>query len=198
MQTKKPRNTKEAKLLVVDGYNVIRAGSLYQHLNTDTPDHSDDTFNTAREALLSDVCSFAADNYAATVVFDGADNPLSEGTPKTFGTISYLFSPRGVSADTIIEEMTHTAVRAGREVLVVTSDATVQWTVFGKQVTRMSAAGFCREVLAIRQMTAELSTPGARGGTIPAIKNTLGSRLDAQTRKALEKMARGDKSDTER
>ncbi|MDR1088865.1 MAG: NYN domain-containing protein [Coriobacteriales bacterium] len=176
------------KVLLVDGYNVIRSGFLYQHLASDSPDHSQDAFNAAREALLGDVAGFAGREMRATVVFDGAGNPGSGGERQSFGPVAYLFSPFGVSADTIIEQRAKAAAKEGLEVLVVTSDATLQWTVFGARVTRMSADGFCEEVLALRQSLEELSAPGAN---TPTIKNTLAERIDPEISARLERFARG-------
>ena len=173
--------------MLVDGYNVIRAGSRYLHLAEQTPDHSQDAFNAAREALLSDVASFAGREYKATVVFDGAGNPSSAGERKTFGTVEYLFSPHRVSADTVIEELAHKAVQKGKEVLVVTSDATLQWTVFGHKVVRMSAAGFCEEMQAIRQSLDEIS---CQDSNFIARKTTLGERIDAEVAAKLEELTR--------
>ena len=172
------------KILIVDGYNVIRAGNYYEHLLEQTPDHSQDTFNAAREALLLDVVNFAGRDYQATVVFDGAGNPGSAGQRQVFGPIDYLFSAAGVSADTVIEKLAHKAAMEGSEVLVVSSDATIQSTVFGSKVTRMSASGFVREIAALRENLDGLSSSG--GSTI-ARKNTLADRLDEQT---LEKLRR--------
>ena len=176
--------------MLVDGYNVIRAGLLYQGLADETPDHSQDAYNAAREALLSDVSSFAGREYRATVVFDGAGNPSSDGERKPFGTIEYLFSPRGVSADTVIEELANKAAASGQEVLVVTSDANLQWTVFGGKVVRMSAVGFCEEVQALSQSLEEMNTPGA---SKTSRKFTLGNRIDPQVSAKLERMLREKK-----
>ena len=59
------------ELLVVDGYNVIRATERYAHLI----DEGDaDPYLRAREALLADVAAFAQGSYDPVVVFDGAGN----------------------------------------------------------------------------------------------------------------------------
>ena len=41
------------KLLIVDGYNVLRSGSRYRKITG--PDYTDDAFNTARERLINGV-----------------------------------------------------------------------------------------------------------------------------------------------
>ncbi len=176
------------KVLLVDGYNVIRAGHFYEHLVAHTPDHSQDAYNAAREALLSDVASFAGREYEVTVVFDGAGNPGSEGERQSYGPIKYLFSPYGVTADTIIEKLATAAAHKGREVLVVTSDATLQSTVFGRTVTRMSALGFCQEIEQLHQSLEELSAPAS---TAPTQKNTLAERIDPEVSEKLRRLLRG-------
>lgn len=186
----KPAHKQPSKTLLVDGYNVIRAGFLYEQLTQRTPDHSQDAFNAAREALLSDVVGFAGREYAATVVFDGAANPSSRGERQRFGTVEYLFSPYGTTADTVIEDLAHKAAEANREVLVVSSDATLQWTVFGHKVVRMSAAGFCEELEAVRKGLEEVTTPGSPGVYTPAKKNTLADRINPQIRAELARRAR--------
>lgn len=176
------------KVLLVDGYNVIRAGSFYEHLLEQTPDHSQDTFNAAREALLQDVASFAGREYETTVVFDGAGNPGSAGEKQSFGPLSFLFSPYGVTADTVIERLATQAAKRGVDVLVVTSDATLQSTVFGHTVTRMSALGFCREIESLRNDVEELAAPAS---TAPAQKNTLAERIDPEMSEKLRRLVRG-------
>lgn len=183
-QKKKPK-----KILLVDGYNVIRSGFLYQHLAEESPDFGQDAYNTAREALLSDVASFAGREYAATVVFDGAGNPGSRGERVKFGTIDYLFSPHGVTADSVIEELASNAAKEGREVLVVSSDATVQWTVFGHKVVRMSATGFSEEIVGLRESLDEGTGASSHSHTI---KNTLAERIDPEVAAKLERIARGE------
>ena len=43
------------KLLIVDGYNVLRSGSRYRPI--DDPDYTDDAFNKARETLKNEALS---------------------------------------------------------------------------------------------------------------------------------------------
>ncbi|MCL2529810.1 MAG: NYN domain-containing protein [Coriobacteriia bacterium] len=177
------------KALLVDGYNVIRAGGHYEHLLEQASDHTQDTFNAAREALLKDVLSFAGKDYATTVVFDGAGNPGSSGERQSFGTIEYLFSPSGVSADTIIEKLAAKAANEGFEVLVISSDANIQSTVFGHRVARMSAAGFYCELDSLSENLNEHTT---QGGNNPTQKNTLAERIDPKVSEKLKRFVRGD------
>ena len=57
-----------------------------------------------------------------------------------------VFSPYGYSADKVIEKIAYDARENRLEVMVVTSDATIQDTVFGGGVDRMSANGFSLEM----------------------------------------------------
>ena len=172
------------KTLLVDGYNVLRSSGQYAHLLEAMPDHTHDAFNLAREALIADVATFAGREFEATLVFDGGGNPGSVGEPMKVAGITVVFSPAGVSADSVIEELALKAVGLGREVLVVSSDASLQWTVLRGKVTRMSAVGFCEEMQGVHQEVEEAAERQMN-------KRTLGERLDSRTRAALERMARG-------
>ena len=44
---------KRNKLLIVDGYNVLRSGERYK-TSAFGPDYTDDAFNTARERLINE------------------------------------------------------------------------------------------------------------------------------------------------
>ncbi len=132
-------------MLLVDGYNVIRSGARYRDAFVH-PDYTDDAFNTARERLINDVVNFAGREYKAVIVFDGGDNAYSTGEVQTVGGVRIMFSPAGQSADKVIEKLAHDARVRNVETLVVTSDATIQDTVFGGGIDRMSADGFSHEV----------------------------------------------------
>ena len=166
------------KLLIVDGYNVLRSGSRYRAIAG--PDYTDDSFNTAREALINDVISYAGRDTRAIIVFDGARNEFSDGQPQTVGGVRIVFSPVGQSADKVIEKLAYDARERHVEVMVVTSDATIQDTVFGGGVDRMSADGFSREMSMHYEDTRLDERPKV------AQKNTLAARLDPATRAKLE------------
>lgn len=166
--TATPRQRK--KLLIVDGYNVLRSGSRYRNIND--PDYTDDAFNRARETLINDVINFAGREWRAIIVFDGGKNQFSKGEVETIGGVRIMFSPAGSSADKVIEKLAHDARERMIETLVVSSDATIQDTVFGGGVDRMSANGFSREVA--------LSYADAKLDETPKVaeKRTVASRID--------------------
>ena len=166
------------KLLIVDGYNVLRSGGRYRDLAG--PDYTDDAFNRARETLIDDVVSYSGHDWRAIIVFDGAHNLYSTGAADTIGGVKIVFSPAGSSADKVIEKLAHDARERGVETLVVTSDATIQDTVFGGGVDRMSANGFSHEMRSLVEEVALDETPAV------APKNTLAQRLDPAVRAKLE------------
>ena len=168
------------KLLIVDGYNVLRSGSFYDQVRSRMPDFGDEAFNAAREALINDVAAYAGSEYRSLIVFDGAGNPYSDGQAVSFGSVEVMFSRAGVSADSVIEQRARQASERGLEVLVVTSDASTQWTVMGKNITRMSANGFYSELKSLR---AEANAPGSH----VAYKNTLGERIPQEVLEELRR-----------
>lgn len=171
------------KLLIIDGYNVLRSGSRYRLIVG--PDYAHDAFNRAREALINDVVSYAGRDTRAVIVFDGADNAFSTGEPDVIGGVRIMFSPAGQSADKVIEKLAYDARMRGVETMVVTSDATIQDTVFGGGVDRMSANGFSREV--------EMLVEEVRQDDSPAIsvKNTVAERLSPAVRAKLAALRDG-------
>ncbi len=171
---------KREKLLIIDGYNVLRSGSRYQ--NIVSPDYTDDAFNQARECLMNDIAAYAGRTYRAIVVFDGADNEYSDGRTEIVGGLEVMFSPAGQSADKVIEKYAHDARVREVETLVVTSDAAIQDAVFGGSITRMSAEGFSREIEAYYAEAQSDAKP------VVAHKNTLAERIDPATLVELEKL----------
>lgn len=172
----------QRELLVVDGYNVIHADTRYERLIFDRSDdpYSRDVYDAARTALIADIAAFAQGRYEPVVVFDGAGNVNPDRPNLPQAGVRVEFSPTGVSADTIIQRLCTDAREQGRACSVVTSDGTVQATVMGKGVTRISARMFVGEV---KQVDADV----AEAEAAPDIKLTLGSRLSGN---ALADLAR--------
>ena len=165
---------KRNKLLIVDGYNVLRSGERYK-TTAFGPDYTDDAFNTARERLINDVVNFAGRDWRAIIVFDGAKNEFSTGETQTIGGVRIMFSPAGQSADKVIEKLAWDARARGIETMVVSSDAAIQNTVFGGGVDRMSANGFSRAV-AVNAHEFHLDESPKT-----AVKNTVAERLGGDT-----------------
>lgn len=183
-------------LLVVDGYNVVHtphyaamidehagAGALADvaHLSRDPYGH--DPFERAREALAVDVAAYAKGDYEAVVVFDAADN-LSDERPETsVAGVRTVYSATGESADTVIERLVTRARRAGRDVLLVTSDNTIRFTVGGVPVTTVSSQLLAKNLevtgTEIERVRRERTGPGHM---------TLAERVDADTLARLREM----------
>ncbi len=174
---------KREKLLIIDGYNVLRSGSRYARIAGD--DHTDDTFNAARESLVNDVAAYAGSEARAVIVYDGANNEYSDGSVETIGGVQVVFSAAGQSADKVIEKLARDARNRNVETLVVTSDAAIQDAVFGEGVDRMSAEGFSREI--------EESYADALADEKPVVarKNTIAERIDEETLAKLEDIRDG-------
>lgn len=173
------------QVLIVDGYNVIRNNDRYAGLGADYESAS--TWNKAREALINDAAQVAQESYErCTVVFDGAGNPESTGKPQRTAGIDVVFSPAGVSADSVIERLAYDARDEGFEVVVVSSDFAIQSTVFGGGVTRMSSIGFAGGA-------AEVESERRSLAKAPAVqKRTIADRIDPETLAKLEAIVKGD------
>ena len=100
----------------------------------------------ARDALISDIASYAGQQFEATVVFDGKNNPVSDRKESSVLGVRIIFSDYGKSADSVIERLAKQAVNEGIEVELVSSDALIQWTALGKGVVRRSAAEFAQQL----------------------------------------------------
>lgn len=161
--------------LIVDGFNVIRSGSRYKDIKGPNPDYDHDWFNRAREMLMNDVVHFSGRQWRATVVFDGGGNQFSTGEAQRVGGVELVFSPAGTTADKVIEKLAFEACENGFEVMVVTSDAAIQDTVFGLGVDRMSAEGFCIEMERYYADAVLDDSPKV------AIKRTVAERIDSET-----------------
>ena len=171
------------QVLIVDGYNVIRNNERYAHLGIDY--ESGEGWNKARERLINDAAQLAQEHYErCTVVFDAAGNPDSTGVPVRKAGIDVIFSPAGVSADSVIERLAHDARENGFEVVVVSSDFTIQATVFGGGVASLSSLAFTAD----SDVEDERRALARRAASE---KRTIADRLDPETRAKLEAIVRG-------
>ena len=165
------------ELLVVDGYNVIFGTPRYKSL-MDEPGERDldhDPFERARELLVADVAAFAQGRYEPVIVFDAAGNVNPEHPELRRAGVRMIFSPTGVTADTVIERLVGECRRQMREVTVVTSDNTIRATVGGIPVTRISSAMLAHEI-DVLDSEREVDIAERRHG-----KLSVEDRLDAKT-----------------
>lgn len=176
------RGAKRRPLLVVDGYNIIYATPRYEALvyrDTAGDPLSRDVYPRAREALISDVAAFAQASYDAVVVFDGAGNKNPDRPNLPQAGVQVIFSPSGVSADRVIEQLCTDAREQGRAVTVATSDGTIQAVAMGKGVTRISARMFMAEITAVNESVQR------EMDETPPMKLTLADRLSPAARAKL-------------
>ncbi|MBR2834630.1 MAG: NYN domain-containing protein [Coriobacteriales bacterium] len=176
------------QLLVVDGYNVIRACKRYRSLVDEA--YQDpilhDVYVRARTALVRDVAGFAHGKYRPVIVFDGFGNPDPERPERTSGGVQIIFSKYGIEADSIIERMVREERDAGRPVTVVTSDSFIQNTVYGEGVTRLSARMFDDETDALARQLEDFKKIPVKPGPVHA---TVADRIPKDVAKKLHEMA---------
>ncbi len=177
------------RLLLVDGYNVIRAQGPYRHLIDDdlTDPVLHDVYVRARMALVADVAAYAQGSFTrTTVVFDGFGNPDPQRPARRSAGIDIVFSPAGVEADTVIERLAREHRLAGWEVTVITSDAGVQSTVFADGVTRLSSRMFTHEA---QDMNEHIDQMRYAPNTGAPARTTVQDRLAPDVRRRLMQMA---------
>jgi predicted RNA-binding protein with PIN domain len=164
------------RLVVIDGYNVLATADPYRRLLREDRD-------TARAALVNDVASRCAGACEARIVFDGAANPRSDGTPHVVAGVTVQFSAFGHDADEVIERFVMDRRSTADEVVVVTSDAQTQWVALGSSVRRMSSLEFAGEIASGNAESREHARTGSSSSTV-------GERVDEDTRLILSRRAR--------
>lgn len=165
------------ELLVVDGYNVIFGTPRYEQL-IDRPsprqlDH--DPFDRARELLVADVAAFAQGRYEPVIVFDAAGNVNPDHPELRRAGVRMVFSPTGVTADTVIEKLVTDCRHEMRTVTVVTSDNAIRATVGGIPVTRISSSMLAHEIDVLDDDREQARADRSHG------RLTVEDRLDAET-----------------
>lgn len=163
--------------LIVDGYNLLHCAPRYAALLARDVD-------AARDRLIADLGARAASDEHVTVVFDGAGNPASDGTPHEIGGVTVVFSPAGREADAVVESLAAEARDAGVQALVVTSDGATRWTSLGGSVSVVRSETFAHE---LAQDDADWREHAGRRRT-----GTLADRMDPATRDRLSRMSRGE------
>ncbi|HET6498001.1 MAG TPA: NYN domain-containing protein [Coriobacteriia bacterium] len=167
----------DRRVLIVDGYNVIRNGEPYATLAREDMD-------AARARLASDIAQSAYAADAVLLVFDGGGNPQSDGVTRPIAGIHVVFSRFGSDADSVIEREAMSRRTAGERVTVVSSDAQTQWATVGGGVARMSAAEFVRALATDRAEHSESRRPRRP-------RSMVSERVDADVAATLSRWARG-------
>ncbi|MDR1412667.1 MAG: NYN domain-containing protein [Actinomycetes bacterium] len=166
------------KHLIIDGYNVIFQAEPYASLA------KAGEWDSARDALISDIASFVKPEFQVTVVFDGTHNPQPERDPEDILGVTVLFSSYGKTADSVIERL---AKQSGADAVsceIVSSDAAVQWTSLGAGVIRRSAVEFAESLhFAYREYE--------RDRDVPSSHSTIIERISPEARVLLKKIRDG-------
>ncbi len=108
-------------------------------------------------------------------MFDAAGNVSVDRPNLPQGGVRIEFSPTGVTADTVIQNLCVEARNQGRSCSVVTSDSMIQATVMGSGVTRISARMLVEEIADMHR-----DFERTRDEQVD-IKLTLGSRLSPES-----------------
>ncbi|MBN2248409.1 MAG: NYN domain-containing protein [Coriobacteriia bacterium] len=164
--------------LIIDGYNVMHAhpeyGALARH-----------DMDSARARLVSDLTALASAEDRVTVVFDGGGNPHSDGVPHHIGGLTVLFSPAGMTADTVIEALAQRARERAEDTMVITSDGATRDAVRSGSVSIRSAESFIDDLRQARDASTASVHPGRR--------ITLSERIDPSVSDVLARWARGER-----
>ena len=163
-------------LLVVDGYNFIfnfyRAGKL----------RSAD-LEYLMDQLILDLSAYGSQKKCSiSVVFDAKGGSSKLRSSETVDNIKVIYSRKGETADTVIEELVN-KWSDQRRVFVVTSDYTQQKVVFGKNTTRKSSREFGLEINSVKENIRQAVMENKKrsgGGFYPLEK-----RLDPNIRKKI-------------
>lgn len=142
---------KRQKIVVIDGYNVLRNSERYANFVGEAPNFEDwtsEVWNAAREALLNDVLKTLDKNSQAIIVYDAAKRkePSVELPSQKMKNTQVIFTDAGESADARIQKLVFASRQKGLEVQVVTSDLGIQDATMNKGVVRTSSREFVTNV----------------------------------------------------
>ena len=100
---------REPEYYLIDGYNVINAWPELIRLRGN--------LDEARDVLVHILTEYGAfENYEMTVVFDAFFTEDEEHAQQITDRMKVIYTGAGETADSCIERLAYTAVRAGREV----------------------------------------------------------------------------------
>ena len=171
---------RKSEYYLVDGYNVINAWPELMRLRGN--------LNEARDVLVHILTEYGAfENYEMTVVFDAFFTEEEEHELQISDRMKVIYTGAGETADSCIERLAYTAVRAGREVHVVTSDGAEQSVILGAGAKVIGSPELRRSVKKAKKlMKAEYMNPHSR----PLGRIEVHERLDYDTRARLEELRR--------
>ena len=138
---------KRRKIIIIDGYNVLRTGDRYAKLAGQAPnfkDWTDEIWNAAREALLNDVLQIIEKTDQAFIIYDAAKRIAheEESLETKIKNVEIIFTGKDETADARIQKLSHTFREKGMEVQIVSSDLGIQDATMHTGVTRTSSREF--------------------------------------------------------
>lgn len=162
-----------AKLLIVDGYNLIYTTERYKKWR-------ESDLELARIKLIEDLATLQTEgDYKVVLVFDAAKTGAASRQHAEILGIDVWFTRAGETADKMIEQLVHQSDYKG-DIVVATSDYTEQKVIFKPGVLRKSS----RELLLELESTEkEIRSLSKKSG-----KFRLEERLDKALRTALERI----------
>lgn len=171
---------KFSRLYILDGYNILRCGSIYTDRVGESPDFTDwqyNVFNSARDALISDVSMLLDEVSCAIIVYDGSTNmynscDLEKKVKQDNNRIEVIYSNYSTSADSTIEKFCVQNKEKYKEIIVVTNDISIQNTVLRHNITTMSANIFCDKVKYLYEFD-DSNTPGTSKYKTTKIKDVI-------------------------
>ena len=171
---------KEPEYYLVDGYNVINAWPELIRLRGN--------LDEARDVLVHILTEYGAfENYEMTVVFDAFFTEDEEHALQITDRMKVIYTGAGETADSCIERLAYTAVRAGREVYVVTSDGAEQSVILGAGAYRITSPELRRSVKKAKKL---MKTEYIGAHTQPLGRIEVHERLDRDTLARLEELRR--------
>ena len=171
---------RESEYYLIDGYNVINAWPELIRLRGN--------LNEARDVLVHILTEYGAfENYEMTIVFDAFFTEDEEHELQVTDRMKVIYTGAGETADSCIERLAYTAVRAGREVHVVTSDGAEQSVILGAGAYRITSPELRRSVKKAKKL---MKTEYIGAHTQPLGRIEVHERLDRDTLARLEEMRR--------
>ena len=177
----------KARLLIVDGYNVIGA---WPELGRGKP------LADARDQLIERLHDYAGySGQKVVLVFDAWQSDRETRSVEEKGLLTVVFTQKGETADHYIERLcdeNERRVSLGRlELRVATSDSTEQTVVFGRGAVRISSRELIYEMGQARRAGQPFARPLSRTGG----RSMVMDHLSPEVREKLEKLRRGGKSE---
>jgi len=163
-------------ILIIDGYNFIF--NFFRAANLDNDD-----IEYHKGKLIADLITYNSQkDYELVLVFDASKSSKQLRSSEMTDNIKVIYSRKGETADTIIEELVF-RWSAHRKIFVVTSDYSQQKVIFGKNTVRKSCREFGIELESTRndiRKRIKKENKNTKGAFYPLEK-----RLDPEMRKKI-------------